>query len=122
MIKKKKARRVRLAFLMRCDLALLRRLAKMFVVSDGFQLRVQLIQAAVICYEIVGDGNWPAFFQVFNFRPITLVNFARLHRSLGAFGHALIAQVFWCDDGDDGHLTREFVLENFVFAPGVQTV
>ena len=30
--------------------------------------------------------------------------------------------MFWCDDGDDGHLAREFVLEDFIFTPGVQAV
>ena len=51
-----------------------------------------------------------------------MVDFARLHRSFGAFGHTLIAQVFWRDNGDDRHLAREFVLEDFIFTPGVQAV
>ena len=48
-------------------LALLRRLAKMFVVSDVVEFLMKLFECAIVDDKVVSDGNWSAFFQIFNF-------------------------------------------------------
>lgn len=86
------------------------------------ELFVKMVEVAVVHDEIIGDGNRAAFFDVFNFSPVALVDFLGCERADRAVGHAGFAQVLRRNDRNDGQLARKFVLQHFVFRPGVQTV
>ena len=91
----------------------------MGIAGNGVYFLMQLRDIAVVDDEIISDSNRSAFFQIFDFRPIALVNLARLHWSFGALHHTLVAEVFWRDYGDDDDLAGKFVLKDFIFAPSV---
>lgn len=81
-----------------------------------------MVLCAVIKQIIVGDGDGAAFFETFNLRIIAETGVFGGEGAVGASGKPSIAQGTGGDDGDGGEATGEFVLEEAIFGPGIETV
>lgn len=99
-----------------------RLLIEIEVVELAIDLLVKALHVAVVHDVVIGNGNRAAFFEVFDFRPVALVNFNRGHWALWAACKAGFSHVFWRHDGNHAHFAGKLMFKNFVFAPGVEAV
>lgn len=90
--------------------------------EDGVELGVEVVDGAVVEDVIVGDGDGAAFFDMFDFAVVAGADFGGSEGALGAATEAVDAEGAGSDDGDDGKAAGEFVFEEFVFGPGIETV
>lgn len=71
---------------------------------------------------IVGRDDRAAFFEVFDFVNVALVSFLGREWAIGAFCDAFVAERLRGDDANSDNLAGEFVFEDFVFGPGINSI
>lgn len=83
---------------------------------------MEVVDGAVVQDEIVGDGDWAAFLDMFDFAVVASADFGGAKWALRAACETFITEAAWGDDGDDGEAARKFVFEKFVLGPRIETV
>lgn len=81
-----------------------------------------MVDGAVVHDVKVSGGNRATFFEVLDFADVALANSLGVEGALGAVGDPVITELLGGNDGDKSEITRELMLENLVFGPGVNSV
>ncbi len=83
---------------------------------------MHIFDSAVVENEIVGGGDGAAFFEILDLADVAFADFGGVKGALRAFGDAFVAKLLGSDDGDKSEIAREFIFEDFVFGPRVDSV